>query len=267
MAAQEAPVPKSWWATVLGTIEHNLQSIFKSIWGITKNESETTASLTATGTGILASGLSFYEQHPTITKAAGLFASSVVIARGQQYLSIKGALDEARVFCREVLPRIVEPEQNGRLTYNPNVTYNAAEKAIMIQKCNELIGKLSSSSYLRSWLEQLNATNVNMNLINMDDENDIVQAIINNHVAFEQYIAAIGCPQYYAWSEAPSVWYGRCAAVNRNNCLLSAATAVYTPYDGEATRLVCRLYIIKDELNGNLNQGMRVARAAYYPAR
>jgi hypothetical protein len=248
---------KSFW----DSLEDNLQSIGYSLLGIAKEESKTLGAAASGTTGLMAKVLSFWKNHPIATKVIAGTALAIVFMRGQQYVWVKQrVLDEARVFCYGSQPGVADPiKLDNWLAYNPNEHLTSSKRIQLQAKCNELINNLAGSSYHKSLLHN----------INVYDDGAVVQSLMNNVGRNSLSAAAIGCPQYYSWLDTLSVWKNRFLATRQPGCttgfLLSLLTGIFTPYDGEATQLYCRLMIIRDELQRNLPVANRVNRAQYYP--
>lgn len=234
----------------LDSLEDSLQSAWHSICGIAKTEGENAGDLTARGTGLVAGVLDFWQKHPKIFKTLVGSAAVVGAVRAQQYISVREHLDKARVFCTPTVPGAGEPRpKHGWISYDPG-RGRAGEQ---LRYCNELKTNLASSSWLRVWLHELGrAEFVEFNV----DNPDHVYWLLERQGIKEEIIRradALGTPQYYSWFDTYAVWKSRvCSVWNKRNevgVCTSLATALFTPYDGEATKLMLKLVEAEIEMN------------------
>lgn len=235
----------------LDRIEQNLQSAWQSFWGIAKTEGDNAGALTARGTGIGASILNFWDNHPKVFKI--LLGSAVVVgaARSEQYLSVKEHLDRARVFCNTSLPGKAEPRQRDT---SWKIYSRTGARQAQLDYCNALILNLAGSSWLKSWAPGLaqahNIPNFNVENINCMYDLLSIQAVKDEIMSRS---AALGTLQYRHWLDTFGTWGERLAATwtarREVGFFKSFGTALIRPYDGEATMLTLRLLEIKRELS------------------
>ena len=285
--------------------EQTLWRFWSNLFGVTKIEAGNAADLTEKGTGLAANLLGFWKNHPKIAKTSIVSIVAISGVRAYQYKYFKEHLDRARVFCRSQLPGTAEPDQRrGWLVYDHSTVRNLtlADLRNRLNYCNELMGKLSGPSWLSSWLPRLaiaegiqgfNPNNLDPNNLDDIELDNIVQALNHENIAriITNRSQAIGCPQYYSWTNFFGIWKNRLQATKNQldyTCrwleyqrlrlshrlgwaaqpqepvqaepgsdvgfLTSLASGIFTPYDGEATLLMVKLYKIKKELQDEANR-------------
>lgn len=273
-------------------LESSLRSFFSTLYGAGREVGRFALWTGRQGMDFSSWWMGHFEKHPQVTATVTAIAAAPIVLpvlyRIYQYNDIKETLDEARVFCRDIIK-----DQNGgtipdgepatkhytifskrHLPSAVNDTvYSGGKKetttsrrqdllnysnyAEVVVTCKMLLAKLAKYSYVQEYFGEpdspTNDLNILTNPLNYDPARWVLDHSFNAVLQrFNISTRASGWPQYHGWTSIPSVWLSRFWVMGNNHCVVSSSRSIeqliLEPYAGEATRLYIFIQLIQNWL-------------------